>query len=195
MAKTAARRTRKPNPAAAEAARAERAGFEEAVDAVEAELTEEDLFAIAGRFPQYSVKNNIMIYLQNPAATVLYTFKSWQGQGRQVLRGEKGIRIWAPAGKAEDETDAAGKVTKEGRQFFKLISVFDVAQTEDAAILARQAAEPGREQETVWCENPNHGEPGTPHFQPDELDRDDCVHPHYTDQVTRARMNRELVSA
>ena len=42
------------------------------------------------------------------------------------------------------------------------------------------------ERETVWCENPEHGAPGTPHF-----DGEDCVHPHFTDARTRSRLNSE----
>ncbi|MBM7788837.1 hypothetical protein [Tenggerimyces flavus] len=39
-----------------------------------------------------------------------------------------------------------------------------------------------REVETVWCENAAHD---LEHFI-----RDDCEHPHFTDQQTRALMNR-----
>lgn len=38
--------------------------------------------------------------------------------------------------------------------------------------------------ETVWCEA--HGGLSNPHFE-----RDDCQHPHFTDQATRDRMNAE----
>lgn len=39
------------------------------------------------------------------------------------------------------------------------------------------------ERETVWCEA--HGGTENPHFQ-----QDDCLYPHFTDQRTRARLNR-----
>lgn len=134
-------KTRKASPAKVEAIRAEVADFKARADAFEAETDEADLAEIVRRFPQYSEKNNIMIHLQMPTAKVIYAYRAWQDQGRQVLAGQQGIRIWAPAGRATDEMAADGTVAKEGRKFFRLVSVFDVSQTEDAAVLARQKAE------------------------------------------------------
>jgi hypothetical protein len=45
-----------------------------------------------------------------------------------------------------------------------------------------------REVETVWCEAP-HGDGGKPHFE-----RPDCIHPFFTDQRTRARMNAAAIT-
>jgi hypothetical protein len=140
MAKTSARKTRRQPTEAEKATRAaEITAFKEAVEAFEAATDEDALAGVTTRFPQYSDKNNILIHLQAPAATDVKAYRAWQAEGRQVRKGEHGIRIWAPAGKAEDETAADGKVTKAGRQFFRLVSVFDVTQTEDAAVLAAQA--------------------------------------------------------
>lgn len=80
---------------------------------------------------KYSARNAMLIVMQNPEATEVAGFKAWQERGRQVRKGEHGIRILAPAGRGEDEVDATGKVAKQGRQFFRLISVFDIAQTDD----------------------------------------------------------------
>lgn len=44
------------------------------------------------------------------------------------------------------------------------------------------------ERETVWCENAAHGTPGVAHF-----DAPDCVHPHFTDARTCARLNAEAI--
>lgn len=44
-----------------------------------------------------------------------------------------------------------------------------------------------RERETVWCEK--HGGYDFPHFQTST-----CLHPHFTDQATRARMNAEATN-
>lgn len=140
MAKTR-KPARKPSAAQIEARKAEVAAFKTRLDEFETATDADTVDDITARFPQYTARNNIMIYLQAPAAVEVFAYRAWQEKGRQVKRGEAGIRIWAPAGKADDQTATDGTVLKEGRQFFRLVSVFDVSQTEDAAVLARQKAE------------------------------------------------------
>ena len=49
------------------------------------------------RFHRYSVNNTMLIYMQRPDATHVAGFNKWRNQfGRNVLKGEKGIRIIAP---------------------------------------------------------------------------------------------------
>ena len=49
------------------------------------------------RFHRYSVNNQMLIYMQKPAATHVASFSKWRDQfGRNVKRGEKGIKIIAP---------------------------------------------------------------------------------------------------
>ena len=49
------------------------------------------------RFHKYSVNNTMLIYMQKPDATVVAGFNKWRDQfGRNVLKGEKGIKIIAP---------------------------------------------------------------------------------------------------
>ena len=49
------------------------------------------------RFHRYSVNNTMLIYMQNPDATLVAGFNKWRDQfSRNVMRGEKGIKIIAP---------------------------------------------------------------------------------------------------
>ena len=100
------------------------------------------------RFHEYSLNNTILIMLQKPEATLVAGYTAWQKQfHRQVKKGEKGIRILAPSPyKAKVEEDILDPVTKEvlrdssgnpvkqekevDRIGFRVISVFDVSQTE-----------------------------------------------------------------
>ena len=50
------------------------------------------------KFHNYSVNNTLLIALQKPDATLVAGFKAWQTNfNRHVNKGEKGIRILAPA--------------------------------------------------------------------------------------------------
>ena len=66
------------------------------------------------RFPRYSLNNNILIMLQKPDATLVQSYTGWKKMGRFVKKGEKGIRILAPAPykleKEQDKVDESGKV-------------------------------------------------------------------------------------
>ena len=126
----------------------------EIVDSIEngiKELFESDKYrkylATMSRFHRYSVNNTILIYMQRPDATHVAGFNKWRDQfGRNVLKGEKGIRIIAPTPykkkvdeiKTDPETnapvlDADGKAIIEEKEIripmFKVVSVFDVSQT------------------------------------------------------------------
>ena len=49
------------------------------------------------RFHRYSVNNTMLIYMQKPDATLVAGFHKWRDQfGRNVKKGEKGIKIIAP---------------------------------------------------------------------------------------------------
>lgn len=98
-------------------------------------------------FHRYSVNNQMLIYMQKPTATHVAGFNKWRDQfGRNVKKGEKGIKIIAPTPfkKKIEETkldpdtklpmlDDNGnemKVEKEIQiPMFRVVSVFDVSQT------------------------------------------------------------------
>ena len=100
------------------------------------------------KFHDYSLNNTLLIAFQRPDATLVAGYTAWQKQfGRQVQKGEKAIKILAPAPykeKVEMEKidpitrtpilDADGKPVREvqevTRPAFKVVSVFDVSQTE-----------------------------------------------------------------
>ena len=104
------------------------------------------------KFHDYSLNNTLLIAFQRPDATLVAGYTAWQKQfGRQVQKGEKAIKILAPAPykeKVEIEKidpitrtpilDADGKPVREvqevTRPAFKVVSVFDVSQTEGREI-------------------------------------------------------------
>ena len=116
------------------------------------ELFQSDKYAeylrTMSRFHKYSVNNTMLIYMQKPDATLVAGFNKWRDQfGRNVIKGEKGIKIIAPTPfkkKIEQEKrdpdtnlpmlDADGKVIVEEKEIkipmFKPVTVFDVSQTD-----------------------------------------------------------------
>ena len=100
------------------------------------------------KFHNYSLNNTMLIAMQKPDATLVAGYTAWQhDHDRHVMKGEKGIRIFAPAPyKKKEERDKIDPVTnkpvldenndpvKEVVEVkipaFKLVSVFDVSQTE-----------------------------------------------------------------
>lgn len=104
------------------------------------------------KFHDYSLNNTLLIAFQRPDATLVAGYTAWQKQfGRQVQKGEKAIKILAPAPyKEKVEIEKLDPVTKtpiysdDGkpiievqevtRPAFKVVSVFDVSQTEGREI-------------------------------------------------------------
>ncbi len=105
-----------------------------------------DYLNFCAKLPRYSVNNQILIMLQKPDATMCQSFSGWKEMNRHVVKGEKGIRILAPAPykmeREQDKVDASGKVIldKDGEPVkekvevtvnaFKPVSTFDVSQTD-----------------------------------------------------------------
>ena len=100
------------------------------------------------KFHDYSLNNTILIAMQKPDATLVAGYTAWQKYfGRQVLKGESGIRILAPTPyKKQMEVDRVDPVTqqpvlnpdgstaKDLKEImvpaFKVVNVFDVSQTD-----------------------------------------------------------------
>ncbi len=78
-------------------------------------------------FHDYSFGNVCLIVSQRPDATQVAGYKTWQSLGRQVRKGEHGIRILAPCVRKVE--DAAGERTARVIGF-RSVSVFDVSQTD-----------------------------------------------------------------
>lgn len=77
------------------------------------------------QFHSYSFLNSLLILAQRPDATLVCGYRKWQQLGRQVRKGESGIRILAPLLR-KDEHDPDKKVLIG----FKEVRVFDIRQTD-----------------------------------------------------------------
>ena len=104
------------------------------------------------KFHNYSLGNTILIALQKPDATLVAGYTAWKNQfGRQVQKGEQGIRILAPTPyKRKMEVDVIDPSTGQARMnpdgtkatelkeimvpAFKVVNVFDVSQTDGRPI-------------------------------------------------------------
>ena len=105
-----------------------------------------DYLNFCAKLPRYSVNNQILIMMQKPDATMCQSFTGWKDMNRHVVKGEKGIRILAPAPykmeREQDKLDANGRaiLDKDGEPVkekvevtinaFKPVSTFDVSQTD-----------------------------------------------------------------
>ncbi|WP_217922731.1 ArdC family protein [Miltoncostaea oceani] len=76
----------------------------------------------------YSLNNTLLILAQRPDATTVASFRHWSELGRQVRRGERSLRIWAPSMRRERD-EATGDETTSVRAFV-LVPVFDISQTD-----------------------------------------------------------------
>ena len=103
---------------------------------------------VMSKFHNYSINNTLLIAMQKPDASLVAGFQSWKNNfKRNVVKGEKGIKILAPSPfKIKQEMEkidpatqkpvigADGKPVKEEKEItipaFKVVSVFDVSQTE-----------------------------------------------------------------
>jgi antirestriction protein ArdC len=150
-----ASKTRKPS--AAEIKRREEqleAAHEMLVAKTNALVTSEgwaEYLAFAARFRKYSFNNTLLILIQMPTATRVASYKAWAAMGRQVRKGEKGLQIFAPMmRRREDEKTGEEKRWVSG---FRLVSTFDVSQTEGDA-LPEDPAKPvlldGEAPEGLW---------------------------------------------
>ena len=103
---------------------------------------------VMSKFHNYSINNSLLIAFQKPDASLIAGFTAWQKQfERNVKKGEKGIKIIAPAPfKIKQEKEKLdpqsnkpvigkdGKSVMEEQEItipaYKVVSVFDVSQTE-----------------------------------------------------------------
>lgn len=99
------------------------------------------------RFYQYSPKNTMLIYAQNPGATYVQSFKAWKDEGYPVKKGEHGLSVYVPvkttllkideneyvqlryATKEQKESMRAGKIESISKLSFEIGNVFDISQT------------------------------------------------------------------
>jgi len=84
--------------------------------------------AFAARFHNYSANNSLLILVQRPDATRVAGYRKWRDLGRQVRRGEEGLKILAPILRTveDEETGEKARILCS----YKVVKVFDVSQTD-----------------------------------------------------------------
>ena len=103
---------------------------------------------VMSKFHNYSFNNTLLIAMQKPDASLVAGFSAWKNNfGRNVIKGQKGIKIIAPSPyKVKQEMKKIdphaqqpiigkdGKPVTEEKEItipaYKVVSVFDVSQTE-----------------------------------------------------------------
>lgn len=105
-----------------------------------------EYLTVMSKFYNYSLNNVLLIAMQKPDASLVAGFSAWKNHfGRHVRKGEKGIKIMAPISRkvrieekeeggaktsgAEEDPDKEKK-TRNVITGFKVVSVFDISQTE-----------------------------------------------------------------
>ena len=93
----------------------------------------------SSQFHRYSFGNSLLIMLQDPQATHVAGYQAFKAMGRQVRRGETGIKVLAPITRREPRLDDAGQPVRDdqGRVLHrthvvatKPVTVFDIRQTD-----------------------------------------------------------------
>jgi len=106
---------------------------EELAQRVEAARSQAEVLAFLdfmAHFHTYSANNQILIWLQKPAARRVAGYAAWKSLGRYPKVGT-GIKIWAPTlGKALVEGLDGQMQEREVLRGFHLTTVFDVSDTE-----------------------------------------------------------------
>lgn len=81
----------------------------------------------SARFKKYSADNQLLLYLQGgPALGQVSTYRGWLKQGRQVSKGQHGLKILAPRMVVKED----GTKVIDG---LRLVTLFSVKQTELAS--------------------------------------------------------------
>lgn len=76
-----------------------------------------------------SINNSILLWYQDERITMVGGYRQWLAKGRQVRKGAKSYAVFAPTGKKSDQTSMDIKDQQPIR--FRLVSVFDVSQTDE----------------------------------------------------------------
>ena len=133
--------------------------LKEITDRLEQGITElfnserfKEYLQVMSKFHNYSFNNTLLIAMQKPDASHIVGFSAWKNTfKRNVMKGQKGIKILAPSPfkikkemeKIDPQTQKViigkdGKPVTEEKEItipaFKVVSVFDVSQTEGKEI-------------------------------------------------------------
>jgi antirestriction protein ArdC len=100
-------------------------------------ILDSDSFArylsVLARFHMYSLNNVTLIHALRPDATRVAGYRAWQTLGRQVRKGEQGIRIVVPYRTRIEPEEGQPVAVENG---FGVRTVFDVSQTEGDPLVA-----------------------------------------------------------
>ncbi len=102
--------------------------LEQGVASVQSEEGFKAWIDFQSKFYKYSPSNCLLIMLQRPDATMIASYGRWQQLKRQVRKGERSIKIFAPLIKKERNPDTGEDEKK--LLGYKPASVFDVSQTD-----------------------------------------------------------------
>lgn len=106
----------------------------------------------AQAFHNYSLNNLLLILAQNPTATHVAGYRTWQKLGRQVRKGERGLRIFGGRDKTMTETDEdTGEEKAVRRTVFFPLSVFDISQTD---LIDPEASDPAEISQRLTGDEP-----------------------------------------
>jgi antirestriction protein ArdC len=104
---------------------------ERLAEAVE-KLADSDHFAAWLRaraaFHSYSFGNVCLIVSQRPDASQVAGYRAWQALGRQVMKGERSIKILAPCVRKVEDKESGEQARRVVA--FRAVNVFDISQTE-----------------------------------------------------------------
>ena len=126
---TMARTKKSPEQRKAEA-EALHAQLAEQVEALASSDAWERFLTFATSFHTYSLNNVLLILAQRPDASHVAGFRQWQAKGRQVRKGEKGIKILGYSSKKVTVEDDNGDETERKVARFPILTVFDIGQTD-----------------------------------------------------------------
>jgi len=84
------------------------------------------------KLPHYSFGNVLLIHAQHPAPTMVAGYRRWQSLGRQVRKGERGIKILVPYTRkiAQDDDSDETLGNRMAVRGFGVGTVFDVSSTD-----------------------------------------------------------------
>lgn len=114
--------------------------IEEGLDTINTNEDWLSFLRFQARFYNYSFNNTMLILMQNPEASFVKGFRSWNKLGRQIKKGAKGIMILCPCiyqeekfkeptNNTEYQDQKGEKETHEVLKGFRVGYVFDIADT------------------------------------------------------------------
>lgn len=102
------------------------------------------------KFHTYSLNNTLLIMWQYPEATRVASAKVWNSLDRHIVKGERAIRVFAPIewhveclpSETGAKYNAKRKRWERKVRSYKLVPVFDVAQTDGEPLASLAYTEP-----------------------------------------------------